>query len=54
MAGDPTPCTGKVIRVDLWGHKTDIASGLFLPTGDDPGSQTARSMYQTLASVRLR
>jgi hypothetical protein len=32
-AGDPTPCTGKVIRVDPSGHKTEIASGLFLPTG---------------------
>ena len=33
VAGDPTPCTGKVIRVDPSGHKTEIASGLFLPTG---------------------
>ena len=32
-AGDPTPFTGKVIRVDPSGRKTEIASGLFFPTG---------------------
>jgi hypothetical protein len=32
-AGNPTPFTGKVIRVDLGGHQTEIASGLFFPTG---------------------
>src|SRR5213079_2212359 len=32
-AGDPTPFTGKVIRVDPSGHQTEIASGLFFPTG---------------------
>ena len=31
--GDPTPCTGKVIRVDPSGQQTEIASGLFFPTG---------------------
>src|SRR5262245_17518593 len=31
--GDPTPFTGKVIRVDPSGHQTEIASGLFFPTG---------------------
>src|SRR5437667_1842625 len=31
--GDPTPFTGKVIRVDRSGHQTEIASGLFFPTG---------------------
>jgi hypothetical protein len=29
----PTPGTGKVIRIDLSGNRTLIASGLFLPTG---------------------
>jgi hypothetical protein len=33
VAGDPTPFTGKVIRVDPSGHQTEIASGLFFPTG---------------------
>jgi hypothetical protein len=33
VAGDPTPFTGKVIRVDRSGHQTEIASGLFFPTG---------------------
>jgi hypothetical protein len=33
VAGDPTPFTGKVIRVDPLGHQTEIASGLFFPTG---------------------
>lgn len=32
-AGDPTPFTGKVIRVDPSGHQTEIATGLFFPTG---------------------
>jgi hypothetical protein len=32
-AGNPTPFTGKVIRVDPVGHQTEIASGLFFPTG---------------------
>src|SRR5205809_1554251 len=32
-AGDPAPFTGKVIRVDPSGHQTEIASGLFFPTG---------------------
>ena len=32
-AGDPTPFTGKVIRVDPSGRQTEIASGLFFPTG---------------------
>ena len=32
VAGDPTPFTGKVIRVDLLGHQAEIASGLFFPT----------------------
>jgi sugar lactone lactonase YvrE len=32
-AGGPTPFTGKVIRVDPSGHQTEIASGLFFPTG---------------------
>jgi sugar lactone lactonase YvrE len=32
-AGDPTPFTGKVIRVDPSGLQTEIASGLFFPTG---------------------
>jgi sugar lactone lactonase YvrE len=32
-AGDPTPFTGKVVRVDPSGKQTDIASGLFFPTG---------------------
>jgi hypothetical protein len=32
VAGDPTPFTGKVIRVDPLGHQTEIASGLFFPT----------------------
>src|SRR5205809_2363127 len=31
--GDPTPFTGKVIRVDRSGHQTEVASGLFFPTG---------------------
>ena len=31
--GDPAPFTGKVIRVDPSGHQTEIASGLFFPTG---------------------
>jgi hypothetical protein len=31
--GDPTPFTGKVIRVDRSGRQTEIASGLFFPTG---------------------
>ena len=33
VAGDPTPFTGKVIRVDPSRHQTEIASGLFFPTG---------------------
>jgi len=33
VAGDPTPFTGKVIRVDRSGQQTEIASGLFFPTG---------------------
>ncbi len=32
-AGNPTPFTGKVVRVDPSGHQTEIASGLFFPTG---------------------
>jgi hypothetical protein len=32
-AGDPTPFTGKVVRVDPSGRQTEIASGLFFPTG---------------------
>ncbi len=32
-AGDPTPFTGKVLRVDPSGKQTEIASGLFFPTG---------------------
>jgi hypothetical protein len=32
-AGDPTPFTGKVIRVDPSRRQTEIASGLFFPTG---------------------
>jgi hypothetical protein len=32
-AGDPTPFTGKVVRVDPSGKQTEIASGLFFPTG---------------------
>lgn len=31
--GDPTPLTGKVVRVDPSGRQTEIASGLFFPTG---------------------
>jgi len=31
--GDPTPFTGKVVRVDPSGRQTEIASGLFFPTG---------------------
>src|SRR5437764_7651398 len=31
--GDPTPFTGKVIRADRSCHQTEIASGLFFPTG---------------------
>jgi hypothetical protein len=30
--GNPTPFTGKVIRIDPSGHQTEIASGLFFPT----------------------
>jgi sugar lactone lactonase YvrE len=33
VAGPRTPGTGKVIRVDPSGHQTEIASGLFFPTG---------------------
>jgi hypothetical protein len=33
VAGNPAPFTGKVIRVDPGGHQTEIASGLFFPTG---------------------
>ena len=33
VAGPPTPGTGKVIRVDPSRHQTEIASGLFFPTG---------------------
>lgn len=33
MAGDPTPFTGKVLRIDRLGHQTEIASGLLFPTG---------------------
>ena len=33
VAGDPTPFTGKVIRIDRLGHQTEIASKLFFPTG---------------------
>jgi streptogramin lyase len=33
VAGDPTPFTGKVIRVDPSRRQTEIASGLFFPTG---------------------
>jgi len=33
VAGNPTPFTGKVIRVDPGGSRTEIASGLFFPTG---------------------
>jgi hypothetical protein len=33
VAGDPTPFTGKVIRIDRLGRQTEIASGLFFPTG---------------------
>jgi sugar lactone lactonase YvrE len=29
----PTPNMGRVIQIDLSGHKTVIASGLSLPTG---------------------
>src|SRR6266550_2766612 len=32
-AGNPTPFTGKVVRVDPSGNQTEIASGLFFPTG---------------------
>ena len=32
-AGNPTPFTGKVIRVDPSRRQTEIASGLFFPTG---------------------
>jgi hypothetical protein len=32
VAGDPTPFTGKVIRIDRLNHHTEIASGLFFPT----------------------
>jgi len=32
VAGDPTPFTGKVIRIDRLNHQTEIASGLFFPT----------------------
>jgi sugar lactone lactonase YvrE len=32
-AGDPTPFTGKVIRVDPSRRQTEIASGLFFPAG---------------------
>ena len=32
-AGNPTPFTGKVVRVDPSGLQTEIASGLFFPTG---------------------
>jgi len=40
-AGDPTPFTGKVIRVDPSGHQTEIASGLFFPTGMTMGPDGA-------------
>ena len=30
---NPAPFTGKVIRLDPMGHQTEIASGLFFPTG---------------------
>jgi hypothetical protein len=33
VAGDPAPFTGKVLRIDRLGHQTEIASGLFFPTG---------------------
>jgi sugar lactone lactonase YvrE len=33
LAGNPTPFTGKVIRVDPSHRQTEIASGLFFPTG---------------------
>jgi sugar lactone lactonase YvrE len=33
VAGDPTPFTGRVRRVDPSGTITSIASGLFLPSG---------------------
>jgi len=33
LAGNPTPFTGKVIRVDPSRRQTEIASGLFFPTG---------------------
>jgi hypothetical protein len=39
--GDPTPFTGKVIRVDPGGHQTEIASGLFFPTGMTMGPDGA-------------
>jgi hypothetical protein len=39
--GDPTPFTGKVIRVDPSGHQTEIASGLFFPTGMTMGPDGA-------------
>jgi sugar lactone lactonase YvrE len=32
-AGGPNPGDGKVVRVDPSGHQTEIASGLFSPTG---------------------
>jgi sugar lactone lactonase YvrE len=32
-AGDPTPFTGKVVRVDPSGRQAEIASGHFFPTG---------------------
>jgi hypothetical protein len=32
-AGDPAPFTGEVLRVDPSGQQTEIASGLFFPTG---------------------
>ena len=39
--GDPTPFTGKVIQVGPGGHRTEIATGLFFPTGMTMGPDGA-------------
>ena len=33
VAGNPTPNTGDVVRLDRRGHRDVIVQGLFLPTG---------------------
>ena len=46
-AGDPTPFTGKVVRVDPSGKQTEIASGLFFPTGMTLGPDGALYVSNT-------